>query len=92
MARLIDPLFGDSASGGIAGALYYKDQGDYQAIVNRPHRISRSSPGQLAQRVKFRSCCSAWLALSSNEKLWWYENREDLPSGRAAFMQNCLNL
>ena len=90
MARLIDPLYGDSATGGVAGVLYFKDQGDYQTVANRPHRISRKSPGQISQRSNFRGCCTSWLGLSPEEKSWWVDNKGDLPSGFSAYMQSCL--
>lgn len=91
MAKLLDPLYGDSATGGIAGVLYYRDGGDYQTLTKRPHRISRKSVRQILQRQKFKSCCESWLALSISEQMSWDENRGDLPSGFSAFMQNCLS-
>jgi hypothetical protein len=71
MARLTGPLFGDEASGGIAGVLYYKHNVNCGIVSKKKIRVLTKSSNQHTERQRFKNACIAWRALSDSEKRAW---------------------
>lgn len=93
MAKLEGPLYGDSATGELAGVLGFKkgipftSPGDEAEIpygrLEKKRKAARSrSPGQAAIRDIFVTALGEWRAFSSGEKETW---RAGAPAGWTGF-------
>lgn len=68
MAKLDGPLYGEEATGRVAGVLYYRRTQPYPEIYSRPRARGPATPNQIAARERYREAVQAWGSLSQSAR------------------------
>jgi len=71
MARLQNPLFGDSATGSIARAISFVRSPGFPSCRHKYHHKTTRTEGQDNRRLKFTAGKNIWKAFSAQEKEAW---------------------
>lgn len=91
MAKVLKPLFSDSASGTFARTIVYRTSSVLARASGRPRPSHRASAAQLSQRADFLDGCVAWRALSQAQRDSWSAAAAPGQTGFNAFLSAFLS-
>ena len=91
MAKLVRPLYGDSATGVFARVLTFRETAFYPSVAKRPSRKCEPSAAQSNQRALYLSACQAWNALTLGQQTQYNTIKPANLSGFNFFVKLYLN-